>query len=328
MNSRIQRRSYVALVSLLVLPSLAAAQVQTDPDLPHYVAGEEKLSGKIRLVGSDWMNNIVTLWGAEFEKRHPGVQIVIEGKGSSTATAALIAGRADIGTISRPLKEKELAAFEEKFGYPPTQILVGCEMLAVFVHARNPLTQLERSEVDAIFSATRKLGGGNLEQWNQLLPPAAPMAKLSIHPYGRNSLATSYGIFKSKGLNSGDFKPSVQELPGSAAIVRQIAVDTAGCGYAGIAYQAQGVRAVPLVAGGKPVTPTAENIDAYPLTQKFYLVLNVPPQEQIDPLRREFLKFVLSGDGQDLVAQDGLVPLAASSVKRERQRANIADAAE
>ena len=134
--SRLTARTTAALV-LAVTATTGSAQVKVDPDLPDYepVKG---VSGNIKSVGSDTLNNLMTLWAEGFKKIYPNVQVEIEGKGSSTAPPALIAGTANFGPMSRKMKQKEEDEFESQFGYKPTPLPTSIDMLAVYVQQGQP----------------------------------------------------------------------------------------------------------------------------------------------------------------------------------------------
>src|ERR1044071_8715147 len=125
----------------LIAVSVFGQAVQVDSQLKDYqpVSG---ISGNISSVGSDTLNNLMTLWAEAFKAQYPNIKIGIEGKGSSTAPPALIEGTSQFGPMSREMKPTEIDAFEKKFGYKPTQIKVAIDTLAVYVHKDNPITGL------------------------------------------------------------------------------------------------------------------------------------------------------------------------------------------
>ncbi len=141
---------------LLGLPAKGIT-VDLDPKLPDYKVAQG-ISGTIKSIGSDTLNNLMALWTEGFRSFYPGVKIEVEGKGSSTAPPALIAGTAHFGPMSREMKAKEIDEFEKKFGYKPARIRVAVDSLAVFVHKDNPIDCLSLEQLDAIFSKTRKGG--------------------------------------------------------------------------------------------------------------------------------------------------------------------------
>ncbi|ETW97620.1 MAG: phosphate-binding protein [Candidatus Entotheonella factor] len=318
MRSQRKARWFVLAAALLVgLFALgtqhdAEAQVQIDPNLETYesVGG---VSGNLNSIGSDTLNNLMTLWAEGFRAMYPNVNIQIEGKGSSTAPPALIEGTAQLGPMSRPMKSKELDAFEKKFGYKPTAIKVAIDALAMFVHKDNPIEGLTLQQVDSIFSNTYKRGGQDAKTWADV-GLSGTLAGTPFSLYGRNSASGTYGMFKKIALNKGDFKDTVKEQPGSSSVVQGVASDVGGIGYSGIGYKTSGVKAI--AVGDKQdelFEPSLDNSLSgdYPLARFLYVYVNKKPNEPLDQLTLEFVKFVLSKDGQNIVVKDGYYPLPA-----------------
>jgi phosphate transport system substrate-binding protein len=303
--------STVAAIAFAAMPALG--QVKVDSALPSYTP-VQGVSGSIKSVGSDTMNNTMTLWAEGFLSHYPNVSIEIEGKGSSTAPAALIAGTAQFGPMSRAMKAKEIDDFEKKYGFKPTPLATSIDMLAVYVHKDNPIAQkgLTLQQVDAIFSKSRK-GGSNsdIRTWGDL-GLTGEWANKPISLYGRNSASGTYGYFKDVALFGGDYKDSVKEQPGSSSVVQSVASDKFGIGYSGIGYMTADVRAVPLAgASGPAVAATPDNAYSgeYPLSRFLFMYVNHRPGSQLDPLRREFVKYVFSQQGQSDVVKDGYFPV-------------------
>jgi phosphate transport system substrate-binding protein len=213
----------VLVVSGLLLwrTGLASAQVSVDSDLSTYERSGG-VSGNLNSIGSDTLNNLMTLWAEGFRAIYPNVNIQIEGKGSSTAPPALIEGTAQLGPMSRPMKSTELDKFEGKFGYKPTPIKIAIDALAVFVHKDNPVKGLGLTQVDGIFSSTYKRGGKPVRTWGDVGLGGA-WAQRPISLYGRNSASGTYGMFKKIALRKGDYKDIVKEQPGSSSVVQGIA---------------------------------------------------------------------------------------------------------
>jgi len=294
--------------------------LKVDPALPGYAA-VSGVSGNLSSVGSDTLNNLMTLWAETFSKYYPNVKIQIEGKGSSTAPPALIAGTAQLGPMSREMKGTEIDQFEKKFGYKPVAIRVAVDALAVFVNKDNPVKCLSFEQVDAAFSKSRRAGyKEDIKTWGQL-GLTGDWAARPISLFGRNSASGTYGFFKEHTLKNGDFKDQVKEQPGSAAVVQGITVDRYAMGYSGIGYTTAGVRAVPLSekAGGACVEATADNAYAgkYPLARFLYVYINRAPGKPLDPLSREFVKVMTSKPGQEVVIKDGFFPIPNAIAKEE-----------
>lgn len=289
-----------------------AQESQLDPALKSYEA-TSGVSGSLSSVGSDTLNNLMTLWSEGFKKAYPNVTISIEGKGSSTAPPALMEGTSQFGPMSRPMKAEEIDAFEKKFGYKPTEIWVGIDALAVFAHKDNPLKGLSLAQVDGIFSSTRKSGSEDLTQWGQLGLKAWEGRPISL--YGRNSASGTYGFFQKNALGKGDFKNTVKEQPGSSAVVQGVGADLYALGYSGIGYRTSGVKAVALSAEGESYFEASyENCltGDYPLARFLIVYVNKKPGEALPKTELEFLKFVLSKEGQAIVEMDGYFPLPSS----------------
>jgi len=316
-------RSVVALgvgVVLLAAGGWAIAEVKVDAGLQAYKA-TAGVSGNISSVGSDTLNNLMTLWAESFNKFYPNAKIQIEGKGSSTAPPALIAGTAQLGPMSRSMKGTEVDKFEKKFGYKPTPIRTSVDALAVFVNKDNPVKCMTLAQVDAVFSKSRRQGArADVTTWGQLGLTGAWASK-PISLYGRNSASGTYGFFKEHVLKNGDYKDAVKEQPGSAAVVQGVTVDRGAVGYSGIGYATAGVRAVPIAEkqGGTCVEATADNAYSgdYALARFLFVYVNRAPGKPLDPLTREFMKLILSKDGQEVVVKDGYFPIPASVAKEE-----------
>lgn len=306
---------------LSAIPSIYADDhIVLDPALKGYVK-VTGVSGNVNSIGSDTLNNLMTLWAEGFRKQYPSVKIQIEGKGSSTAPPALIEGTAQLGPMSRAMKNTELDAFERKFRYKPTSFPVAIDALAVYVNKDNPVEGLTMAQVDAIFSKTRRFGAReNLERWSQL-GINGEVAASPISIYGRNSASGTYGFFKEYALKNGDYKDEVKEQPGSASVVQGITEDQAGIGYSGIGYLTSGVRALPLAEkeGAPFVAPTQTNAmnGSYPLWRHLLIYVNKAPNKPLDPLVKEFIKFIYSKEGQAIVIKDGFFPLPQSVIEKE-----------
>lgn len=297
----------------------AAAEPKLDPNLPTY-SKASGVSGNISSVGSDTLANLMTLWAEEYKRLYPNVNIQIQAAGSSTAPPALTEGTSNLGPMSREMKDKEIEAFQRRFGYKPTPIKVAIDALAVFVHKDNPIKGMTIPEVDAVFSATRKCGHDeNVTKWGQLGVSGA-LAGRDVQLYGRNSVSGTYGYFKKKALCKGDFKNTVNEQPGSASVVQSVSTSMNAIGYSGVGYKTSGVRTVPLAKkeGGEYVDATPENALAgkYPLSRFLYIYVNKHPNKPLPPLEREFIKMVLSRQGQQVVVKDGYIPLPASVIEK------------
>jgi phosphate transport system substrate-binding protein len=310
----------VAAVGLVAGYAVASGPPKLDPGLTGYKA-VGGVSGNVSSIGSDTLNNLMTLWAESFGKFYPNAKIQIEGKGSSTAPPALISGTAQLGPMSREMKGTEVDAFEKKYGYKPTPIRTSVDALAVFVNKDNPLKCMTMAQVDAAFSKSRRYGyKEDIRTWGQL-GLTGDWANKPISLYGRNSASGTYGFFKEHSLKNGDFKDEVKEQPGSASVVQGATVDRFAIGYSGIGYATAGVRAVPLAEkeGAKCYEADPDNAYAgtYPLARFLYVYVNKAPGKPLDPLTREFVKLMVSKEGQEVVIKDGYFPIPATIAKEE-----------
>lgn len=312
-------KTLATAVTLGAASIFSVAASAADANLPTYtkVSG---ISGNLSSVGSDTLANMMTFWAEEFKGYYPNINIQIQAAGSSTAPPALTEGTSQFGPMSRQMKAKEIEAFEKHYGYKPTVVRVAIDALAVFVNKDNPIEGLTIKQVDSIFSATHKCGAEkDANRWADLGLTGSWAGK-DIQLFGRNSVSGTYGYFKSKALCKGDFKNSVNEQPGSASVVQSVASSLNSIGYSGIGYKVAGVKAVPLAKKeGEFIEASMENAitGKYPLSRFLYVYVNKHPNKPLSPLQAEFIKMILSSQGQGIVAKDGYIPLPVKVVEKE-----------
>jgi phosphate transport system substrate-binding protein len=318
---------YRMLASAMALGLGVSATALADPQVDSGLTDYKRASGvagNLSSVGSDTLANLMTLWAEEYKREYPNVNIQIQAAGSSTAPPALTEGTSNLGPMSRKMKDKELEAFEKRYGYKPTPIRVAIDALAVFVNKDNPIKGMTIPQVDAVFSSTRKCGlADDITTWGGLGLDGAWKTR-AIQLYGRNSVSGTYGYFKKHALCKGDYKNNVNEQPGSASVVQSVSSSLNGIGYSGIGYKTSGVRTVPLAkASGKPfVEASTENAISgkYPLARFLYIYVNKHPNKPLPPLEGEFIKMVMSKLGQKIVVKDGYIPLPAKVAAKELEK--------
>ncbi len=198
---------------------------------------------------------------------------------------------------------------------------VAIDALAVFAHKDNPIKGMTMAQVDAVFSSTRKCNHPeDVTKWGQL-GLTGEWAERPIQLFGRNSVSGTYGYFKEHALCKGDFKTNVNEQPGSASVVQSVSTSLNALGYSGIGYKTSNVKTVPLAAkeGGEFVEATEANAVSgkYPLARYLYVYVNKHPNKPLAPLEAEFVKLVLSKQGQEVVVKDGYIPLPAEVLQKE-----------
>lgn len=343
MRMWLKQRALVSTLSaaigfLLLVGMAGGTAAQQKPMVDSTLAGYvpvARVPGLLTVAGSDSMQPLLIKIAAAFRLYQPDIKIVVEGGGSETAMGRFLEGialsRTGEGNVtghegsrqvflmasSRELRPTELQQFAARHGYQPTALPIAVDAVAVFVHKDNPVPGLTLEQVDAIFSNTCKRGYPEpIGEWGDL-GMTNGWEKAEIHLYGRDQKSGTRAFFREHVLDNGEFKYSVREVPGAASMILAIARDPLGIGYGAIALQGSGTRAVPLAEKSDTpfVTPSAQTAmeGSYPLRRLMYLYVNKPADRPIQPVVMEFLKFVNSREGQEVVARAGFYPI------RERQ---------
>jgi phosphate transport system substrate-binding protein len=301
----------LALVLAIFFAASAAFGLSLEMDLAPYnkVAG---VSGRVKSVGSDTLHQEMQLWARGFQEKYPEASIEIEGAGSNTAPPALLSGEAQLGPMSRQMTPDELDAFQAKYGFKPTAVLVAIDALAIYVNKDNPIQCLTMEQIERIFAADPKSGGGkSIFTWGDV-GATGPWATRPIALYGRNTLSGTYKFFRQNALGGGDFKPSLRQEKGSEAVVASVEADAGAIGYSGIGYKTVGVRAISVSTPGKSCSePNFENAYSrkYPLARGLYIYVMKNPASPLEPMIGEFIKYILSRDGQSLAAAGHYYPV-------------------
>ncbi|CAM3887055.1 Phosphate-binding protein PstS precursor [Vibrio aerogenes CECT 7868] len=302
-----------------------ANDLLADDRLPVYQKGES-VSGNLLSVGSDTLAGVMSLWVEAFHNYYPNVNAQVQASGSSTAPPALIQGTAQFGPMSRPMRKSEIEAFEQAYGYKPTELRVAIDAIGLFVQKDNPVQGLNFEQIDAIFSATLRCGAVHkIESWSQL-GIQSRWARRSIQLFGRNAVSGTYGYFKSHALCGGDFNAQVNEQPGSASVVQSVASSINAIGYSGAGYSVSGVKRIPVArTGNHYIYPTRQNIlsGQYPLSRFLYLYVNKNPARSLSPVEQAFIRFIFSNQGQLLVARDGYIPVSAGIARKELAKVGL-----
>jgi len=318
------RKKTTAVVALIVALLYSATALHAETGMPLYRPATTSVGNSMSVAGSGTQAYIAAGWGVEFKRLYPAIQYHMSMAGSSSAPPALLDGSADAGFMSRRMKAKEIAAFEEKFGYKPTELRVALDAVAVYVHKANPIQGLTVAQIDAIFSSTRKCGyGSDITSWRQLVA-TGEWADKEIALYGRDNSSGTRELFQERVLCQGQYKPGVQARVSAVDTQLAVANNKYGMTYSGIGHAASGVRALPIaMKEGEPfVMPTDQNVSngQYPLARYLYLYVNKPPGKPLPITLQEYLKFAYSQSGQSIVENDGFIPLAADVLVREREK--------
>lgn len=293
--------------------------LSAEESLPSYQS-TVGVEGTLNSVGSDTISHLMTYWAEAFRKLYPNAEIRLEGKGSATAPRAISQGTAQLGPISRRMKPVEEETFKKVHGFRPTCIAVALDCVAVYVHQDNPIRGLTMAQLDCVFSKTRNCGFQGIVTWGDA-GLEGDWAKTPIDLYGRNSDSGTHAYFKQQALLKGEYKDDVQEQSDSASVVQRVAADRAGIGYSSLSFKAPGVRVISLAKGAEDplVEPTFDGVlsGSYPLGRTLYIYVAKRPGEHLPIVNEEFLKFVLSRQGQELVVKAGYGALPHAVVKRQ-----------
>jgi len=311
---------------------------KASPNLPAYKK-VDPISGTLRSVGADTMEELMKLWIDDFKKIYPEVNFDMQAKASGTAGPALTDGTADIGPVAREILPNEAAPFQQKYGYAPFAVRVAggsyrtpgkTHAIAIVVNSKNPISKLTLAQLDAIYSTTRKRGYNEVKTWGDV-GATGEFADKPIHLWG---LIRPNGIahyLQERVLQDGEYKDGITErttvgnLPALDAIAQGVATDPYAIGYTGLTSVIEGTKSLALA--NSPSGPydkgTFEEVvqQKYPLSRVVYIYVNRAPGKSLDPKIDEFLKFVLSEQGQQDVAKEGVfLPLPPAFVKAELQK--------
>ncbi len=259
-------------------------------------------SGQTRYLtikGSDTMVHLVSEWAEAFMQKVPTADLSVTGGGSGTGIAALINNTTDVCAASRSIKEKEIALAAEK-NIHPTEFKVAMDGIALVVNPANPISQLTVEQVKKIFT-------GTVNNWKQVGGPDQPILVLS-----RESSSGTFVFFQEHVLDKQDYSPNARSLPGTSAMIQNIATDAWTIGYVGLGYAQQAADKVKTLAiapapDQPAIAPSVATINSgeYVIARPLFLYTGGEPAG----LTKEFLDFALSGPGQEIVRQAGYVPL-------------------
>lgn len=347
--------SALAILTGLAFCSTAAPGRAGALDLPPPYHPQQTVSGTIRIWGHgaydrkrDFIGALVSAWERGFQQYEPGVRFEDHLVGTAAAIGSLYTRRGDLALMGREIWPPEIAAFEEVFGYPPTGIDVVTGSfdvrnrdyaLVVFVHQGNPIKGLTLAQLRRLFAAPATPGDSPPRTWGDL-GLVGSWRDRPIHLYGL-PISRGFARFFEQRVFDGDelWRPSLREFAdlkgskggaadGGQRMLDSMADDPNSIGYAGLLYHNPEVRPVALAerAGQPYIEPTRGSVmdHSYPLTRMVTMFLNRPPGKPVDPKLREFLRYVLSRQGQEAVRLDGrgYLPILAPSAARELDKLN------
>lgn len=276
-------------------------------------AHAEKMVKMVQIKGSDTLINLVQKLSEVYMKKNPRRYIAVTGGGSGTGIAALINGKCDIADASRLMKAKEVAQARER-GIKPTRIVIAMDGISVIVNPRNAVDSLTMGELSKIFR-------GEIRNWKDL-----GGADMPITLYGRQSNSGTFAFFREAVLK-GNYSPNMRRMNGNAQIVEAIKQDMSGIGYVGVGYARGAGDSLSIVkvasrAGGEYISPLdsrAVKSGKYPIARPLNQYTNGLPQGTA----RDFILFELSGQGQQIVGQEGFFPIPGEYRKFNKKGAGL-----
>jgi phosphate transport system substrate-binding protein len=318
------------------LPAPEVLQPTLDPGLPAYQPRKEKLTGTFKGGASDVMVVLVQKWFDKFKTYHPNVSLSISPPyAGSLGAVELVKENLDFVFVSRELRPDDRKAFRAKFGYAPLSVPVSggsyrhfgaLDAVAFFVNKENPIEMLTFDQIDAIYSTTHHRGGKPIRKWGELGLTGdwaeKPINAHGIKPWNGFEEFVRQRIL-SKGDKRGEWRDDIAFEKVVFPMAKNVAKDRYSIGYSGLAYLDQGVRVLPLVAnpGDAPQAPSYENVAlaTYPLCRLTFFNVNKPPGKPLHPAVDEFLRFILSREGQQIVLDHAIyIPLRANQVQTSR----------
>jgi len=338
------------LVRLAVLTSVVATSafalkyaapehhLKVDPAIPSWKPGEvvSEPEESLNLVGADVMDEITLGWVKLYRKAYPKLSITMEARASGTGGPALVEDKAHLAPVGRELLPAEEKSFVDKFGYKPLAIRVATGSVGslgktatsvVLVDKNNPIKGLTMAQLDAIYSKTRLRGHADIKTWGDL-GLTGEWAQRPIHLYGLKPVNGIEQFLKGVLLKGGEYKDGIQFVKGKGfshaftVAAEDMGQHPGGLTYALLANVTPNVKVLPLAEkdGDSFVAPTVEHVYShrYPLSRYVYIFVNRPPGKPLEPKIKEFLKAVLSREGQDIVAHEGVyIPLTPQMVREE-----------
>ncbi len=318
------------------LPPSEVLQPKLDPALPSYLPRQQKLAGTFKGAASDVLAVLVQKWFEKFRTYHPEVNLSVSPPyAGSLGAIELVNERLDFVFVSRELRPDDIRDFKAKFGYEPLSVPVcggsyrhfgALDAVAFFVNKDNPIERLTFEQIDAIYSTTRHRGAKPIRNWGDL-GLGGEWADKPIHAYGIKPWNGFEEFVRQRVLSKegkrGEWREDIVSEKLVFPMAKHVADDKYGIAYSGVAYLDQAVRVLPLVAdpGDAPQAPTYENVALaiYPLSRLIYFNVNKAPGKPLPPALDEFLRFILSREGQQVVLdQASYLPLRATQVQSSR----------
>ena len=310
---------------LAMLLALGALQDRVSPDLLDYQPCAEPLRGILEVGPPNGFETLLSLWADRMKQHYPDLRGGKVEAPSLSTPKALISGTNRIGIMPRRWSEGELEDFRLHWGYLPTEIAVGNDALSIVVHPENPISSLPLDLLDGIYSSTRRRGGREIRTWGDLGLDGVWKSR-PILPCGTGKGSLARVQFQGRALKGGEYRDDVKELSGAAGVLLGVSADPCAIGYVGGMLRSDSVRAVPLraAAGAPALDAQSEAIQSlsYPLSWRIFFSVRRTPGAPVDADLAEFLRMILSRDGQTILAGEGLVPVTGRFAHKELQKLN------
>jgi phosphate transport system substrate-binding protein len=321
------------------LPTPELLQPRLDPGLLHFqpLPNARQLKGDFRAAASDVLPGLVQRWVAAFGKFYPGVKITLTPPyAGSLGAEELVKQNLDFVFVSRELRPDDIRGFQAKFGYPPLSVPIAggsyrhygfLDAVAFVVNKDNPLSQLTFEQLDAIYSSTLVHGAKPVTTWGQL-GLTGEWTNRPVHPYGIKPWNGFEEFVRQRVLSDakqrGEWRAGVNLDPVVFPVASHVAQDPEAIGYTGLAYVDTDVKILALARepNGPFVAPSYENVAnaSYPLSRLMFFNTNAPPGMPLNPALEQFLEFVLSAEGQQIVLDQAIyVPLRATQAEASLQ---------
>ncbi len=274
------------------------------------------VAGPLQLGGSLTLADLVTAWVDGFRRYAPGISVAVADTGTEAGFAALVNGSEDAVLVALPASAGQRAAFEARFGYPPTFYPVAMDAVAVYVSDGNPLRRITLAQLDAVYSDTLRCGArAGIETWGAL-GVGGSLASRRIRPYGLTTNTGASRLFRKVALCGGDFGPGFQAVAGPDALEAALTSQPDAIGFSSSALRSAGLRALAVArdAGATAALPDAAAIRSqrYPMSRKLAIAVNLPPSGRLPAALAAFVRYARSPAGQAVAARAGYVPLAAA----------------
>ena len=306
------------------LPTAELLQPTLDPSLPDYKPRKDiKLTGHFKAAASDVLARLVGLWIEGFKKRYPNVDIALNPPyAGSLGAKELVGGKLDMAFVSRELKPDDITDFTAKFGYEPLSVPVSggtyrhygfLDSVGFFVNKDNPIEKISFEQLDALLSSTHHRGGSPITTWGQL-GLTGEWADKPIHVYAIKPWNGFEEFIRQRVLSTaghrGEWRTDLNFSDLVFPVAGLVAGDRYGIGYSGLAYIDSPVKMLPLGvdAAGDYQAPSYENVAraTYPLSRLTFVNVNQAPSKPLDPAMAEFIRFICSRQGQQLVLDQAI----------------------